>query len=598
MEKPWKSHGNPTTSPKKHQTNVQSITNLLAMQYCWLPQERREPVFREKPPVVISNNRFQRIRAHAYQTAKQEQLHQLQLRNEADEKIRIGGEELLKKFAGRNLCISREEECARELKQMQEQHLEAKRLAEEETKASRLEHQKTRTKRIEAAQKLLEQLRPGPRELQCARLQSEVMRSVNVQREVQAEFAKANQRQKELDRKIFQEQVLRGFEEAQQRHKEQCQQLGQHKRELLQLIAERERERQATKAKELQEALQERERNQRMLKDQQDKEKQQQATKQRQKRDEALASLVMSEQRQKRLQMLEEVEQVQCDIHNEAKGYLEKLKRDRAKERVEQRIRRNEKLAKELAPRLHYSAREDEERHKRQVDEMRKVHSAEQAKRRESKEKAKNARLAIQKEEEELSRKIRQRAEEKRKKAVMLRLQNDLTNVQFKQQQRQEHLQRIRDLRRDLDEQVKKRIEEETRPGTNYNREAQLEELREDAFFFDYARQLMDEANAKGCPLKPFIRAVGQYKNDNGIGAEIRVPRHMVTRLPMGRRTQGDSKMEGKEKSLAEQEPNADELSKEEKLQRQRIEENLKKIEELVLQEAKAKKDLKSSKKD
>ncbi|XP_016997085.2 trichohyalin isoform X1 [Drosophila takahashii] len=565
------------------------------MQYCWLPQERREPVFREKPPVVLSSSRYQRIRANASQAAKQEQLHQQELRSQADEKLRIGGEELLRKFAGRNLCITREEECARELKQMQDQHLEAKRLAEEETKASRLEHQKTRKDRIEAAQKVVEQLRPGPRELQCARLQSEVMRSVNVQREVQAEFAKANQRQQELDRKIFQEQVLRGFEEAQQRHKEQCQQLGEHKKELLQLIAERERERQATKAKELEEALQERERNHRMLRDQQDKEKELLASKQRQKREEALASLVMSEQRQKRLQMLEEVEQVQCDVHNKAKGHLEKLKRDRAKERVEQRIRRNEKLAKELAPRLHYSAREDEERHKRQLEEMRKVHSAEQAKRRQAREQAKNARLAVQREEEELARKMRQKAAEDRKEAEKLRLQNDLTNVQFQRQQRLEHLQRIRELRRELDDQVKKRFEEETRPGTNYNREAQLEELREDAFFFDYARQLMDEAKAKGCPLKPFIRAVGQYKSENRIGAEIRIPRHMVTRLPMGRRTQGDSKAEGKEQSLEKQEPNASQLSKEEMILRQKIEENLKSIEELVLQEGKSQKDTKIS---
>lgn len=343
----------------------------------------------------------------------------------------------------------------------------------------------------------------------------------------------------------------------------------------------------------MEEALKERERNERMMKDQQAKEKELQAAKQRKKKDEALASLVMSDQRQKRLQMLEEMEQVRCDIHNKAKGDLEQLKRDRAKERVEQRIRRNEKLAKELAPRLHYSAQEDEERHKRQLEEMRKVHSAEQAKWRKSKEQAKNARLAVQREEEELAKKSRQKAEEDRRLAEEQRLQNHLTNVQFKRQQREEHIQRIRKLRQDLDEQVKKRIEEETRPGTNYNREAQLEELREDAFFFDYAHQLMDEAQAKGCPLKPFIRAVGQYKNDNRIGAEIRIPRHMITRLPMGRRTQGDSQAEGKEKPSDKQEPNSKELSKEEKLLRQKIQENLKKIEELVLQEGKDKDDQK-----
>jgi len=53
-----------------------------------------------------------------------------------------------------------------------------------------------------------------------------------------------------------------------------------------------------------------------MLKEQQDKEKELQASRQRLKKEEALASLVMSDQRQKRLLMLEEIEQVQCDIHN------------------------------------------------------------------------------------------------------------------------------------------------------------------------------------------------------------------------------------------------------------------------------------------
>ncbi|EDV40209.1 uncharacterized protein Dana_GF24059 [Drosophila ananassae] len=558
------------------------------MQYSWLPQERREPIIREKPPVVISSSRFARIQRNACQAAKQEKLQLQSLRDEEQERLRIGGEELLKKFNGQNLCITQEEECARELKQHEEQILQAKRQAEKETEAARLEQRATRQERIKAAQKLLEQLRPGPRELQCARLQSEVLRSVNAQREVQEEYSKARQRQADMDRKVYQEQVLRGYEEAKKRHMERCQQLEEHKRELLESIVEREKQRKATQAEEMEQARQERDRNAKQLKDHQEKEKELMASKQRQRKEEALASLAMSEQCHKRLQMLEEVEQVQCDVHNEAKRRLEGMKRDRAKERVQQRIRRNEKLAKELAPRLHYSADEDLARHSRQLEEMRKAHSAEQAKKRQVREQVINARLAIQKQEAEQARISRKQAEEERLKAVELRLQNDLTNVKFQRQQRQEQLERMRDLRRQLDEQVKRRHEDETRPETNYNREAQLEELREDAFFFDYARQLMDEASSKGCPLKPLIRAVGQYKNDNRIGAEVRVPRHLVTRLPMGRRTQGDSQAEGKTKPPKELEPNAEKLSQEEQQHRLTIEENLKKIEALVLEEAKA----------
>ncbi|EDW36450.1 GL10300 [Drosophila persimilis] len=215
---------------------------------------------------------------------------------------------------------------------------------------------------------------------------------------------------------------------------------------------------------------------------------------------------------------------------------------------------------------------------------MQKAHSAEQARRRQSRERVKNSRLAIQREAEQLAQASREQGEADKHKAVDLRLKNDLVHVQFKRQQRQEQLQRMRQLRQQLDEQVRQRHEEETRPDTNYNREAQLECLREDAFFFDYARQLMDTARARGCPLKPFVRAVGQYKNENRIGAGIRVPPHLVTRLSMGRRTAGDSPAEAAVKAQSSAEEAK--LAEEEEQQRRNIEENLKKIEALVLAEA------------
>ncbi|SPP76642.1 trichohyalin [Drosophila guanche] len=561
------------------------------MQYSWLPQERREVIIREKPPLVISNKRFASIQANASQAAKQERLYRLQLREQAEEQLRIGGEELLRQFGGKNLVITKAEECRRELQQQREQELEAKRLAEEEAAAARREAQRTQKERIAAAKKLLEELRPGPRELQCARLQSEVLRSVQAQREVQVVFAQALEQKAEQDRRIYQEQVLNGIDDTQRRRSERCQQLREHKQELLGAIAERERERQALKAEEYEQARQERERNQRQLREQQHKEEEMVAARRRQKREEALASLAMAEQRHQRLLMLEEVEQVQCDIHNEAKGRLEQMKQDRARNRVQKRIQRNEKLAQLLAPRLHYSAGEDEARHKRQLVEMQKAHSAEQAKRRQSREQAKNSRLAIQREEEQLAQAAKQQAEADKSDAIDRRLKNDLVHVQFKRQQRQEQLQRVRQLRQQLDEQVRQRHEEETRPETNYNREAQLECLREDAFFFDYAHQLMDEAQARGCPLKPFVRAVGQYKNENRIGAGIRVPPHMVTRLPMGRRTAGDSAAETEVKAKSSVEEAK--LVEEEEQQRRNIEESLKKIETLVLAEATAKEESK-----
>ncbi|XP_068143198.1 trichohyalin [Drosophila tropicalis] len=556
------------------------------MQYSWLPQERRQIIIREKPPVIISQKRFSRIQTNATQASKIEKQLRNEQRNQYEEQLRLGGEELLRQFGGRKLCITEEEECVRELSQQQKHKEEAARQSLEDSKAARDEEQRRQRERIAKAQQLLEQLRPGPRELQCARLQSEVLGSINAQREVQMEFAKAKQLATERDKCIFQEQVINGIKEAQKNRSERCQQLGEHKMELLKAIAEREKGRKLAKAEEMATARQEREKNQQQLKEHLTKMKETQTAKRHQRREEALASLAMSEQVQQRLQMLDEVEDTQCEVHNQAKGQLEQLKRDHARNRIEQRLRRNDQLAQNLAPRLHYSAGQDHARYERQLEEMRKAHSAEQAKRQQLRQAAKTQRLNIQKQEKELVKASKQQAAQERQQAIELRLKNDLIQVQFKREQHQEHLRRMHELRQQLDKQVQQRHEEETRPGRNYNREAQLECLREDVFFFDYARQLMDEAQAKGHPLKPFIRAVGQYKNDNRIGAGIRIPPHLVTRLTMGRRTEGDSQAEKQPSETNEKEKT---MSQEEAEHKKKITEDLKKIEDFILAEAKLK---------
>jgi len=511
------------------------------MQYSWLPQERRQVTIREKPPLVISLQRYGRLQWNANQLAREKQLQRQQQQQRYEEQLRLGGEELLRWFAGRKLCRTQQEQCFSAQRRQKQEQEQTKQSSQEASLAEQREEQRRQRERIEKAQQLLEQLRPGPRELLCAKLQSEVMRAVNVQRHLQSQFAAAAQQQRTLDKRIYGEQVLNGLEEAQMRHCEQRRQLGEHKRELLQSIKQRQEERNAAKAKELEIAHQERQRNEQQLKEQLDKERATQAHKLQLRREHALAALEATEQRQQRLQMLEEVEQMQCEVHNEAKAKLDSLKIDQARQRVQRRLQRNEQLAKELAPRLHYSAGEDQARHARQLDEMRRAHSVEQQTRRQRLEKVKSERLAMQRSEQKQAEMAKERAENERREDVERRLQNELIHVQFKRQQRQEQLRRQHELRAQLDKQQQLLLEDQARPGTNYNRLAQLECLREDAFFVDYAHRLMVEAHNKNCPLKPFLRVVEQYKSENRICAEIRIPPHLITKLTMGRRTKGDS---------------------------------------------------------
>ncbi|KAL7732351.1 hypothetical protein ACLKA6_004335 [Drosophila palustris] len=535
------------------------------MQYSWLPQERRQVTIREKPPLVISLQRYGRLQWNANQVAREKQRQRQQQQQKYEEQLRLGGEELLRRFAGRRLCQTQQQQCFSAQRRQKEELEEIKQRSQEASLAERREARGEQRERIEKAQQLLEQLRPGPRELLCAKLQSEVMRGINAQRQLQSQFAAAAAERRSLDKRIYNEQVLNGLEEVQLRHSEHRQQLGEHKRELFQAIKQRQEEREAAKAKELEIARQEQ-------------------------REHAVAALVASEKRRQRLQMLEEVEQLQCEVHNEAKAKLDGLKIDQTRQRVQRRLQRNEQLAKELAQRLHYSAGEDLARHERQLDEMRRAHSVEQQTRRQRLEKAKTERLEMQRAERDQAEMAKEKAKNERREDVERRLQNELIHVQFKQQQRQEQLRRQHELRIQLDKQQQQLLEDQARPGTNYNRLAQLECLREDAFFVDYAHRLMAEARDKGCPLKPFLRVVEQYKSENRIGAEIRIPPHLVTKLTMGRRTKGDSLAvkQQQEKKKTEREGN-DQAPNEEENCMKNIKENLKKIEALVLAEAKQK---------
>ncbi|XP_030379268.1 trichohyalin [Scaptodrosophila lebanonensis] len=550
------------------------------MQYSWLPQEARQLVPRAPPAVIISQQRYERITSNATQAPKKEQQRQWQQRQRDQEQLRAGGEELLRQFGGRKLCSSIQEQCITE-QRAQEQHKKAAiREAREKSALDRSEEQRVRAERIAKAQLLLEQLRPGPRELQCARLQSQVMRSVNVQRQLQMDFAQIMRAQRALDRRVYGEQVLLGLEQAQRQQAEQCQQQVEHKRELQLAIQQRRQERASEREAQLKQERAERERHEREVQQQEAKEREAQAQRQRQRREHALAALAMAKQQEQRLQMLDEVEQSKCEVHNEAKGQLDALKRELGKQRMQRRLLRNEQLALEIKPRLHYSAGEDLARHERQLAAMREAHSAEQRAHRERLEVAIGERVQTQRQEQAAALVARQQAEEQRRQDEAQRLQNEQIYLNFKRDERQQRLRGMHALRGQLDKQLQERAAVEAQPEINYNRNAVLETMREDEFFFNYAHQLMTTARNEGCPLKPFVRAVQQYKSDNHIDAGIRVPRHLVSKLTMGLRTEGDSQAATKQPEQPLQD------SKEEQQRLSRIREKLQEIEKLVREEA------------
>ncbi|XP_061394720.1 trichohyalin-like [Musca vetustissima] len=498
---------------------------------------------RNVKPIVLSSQRYNKIISNATTMDKSKTQQQLDEEKQRLEKLKEENDKLVAKFKG-NMQRTQEQKMQQIKDDLYKKTQDAKE-SYEQTKEN--EAQKRREK-IAKAQQLIEKLKPGPRQLHTAALQSEVLRARNVQRDINEEFKKAVKKQ-ECEAKIqCQDQAMSWINEEQQRLIQRQKNANAYKEELLQTIHEKEKVRNEQKKHQLKEQQLVRTTYDVEMKAQMERERVLMEKKREAQRKNALEAMKMVEQRRMREKLTDEVEDRLCCVYNAGKRQLDALRTEQTKKIADDQQQKIEEQVKKLSAIEDNTEAKESERVRRDISTMQLKFTAEEQEKIRKDKAAKKARIEAYLKEMEQQKEARRRADEEKRFEMAQRFKNEEVNQKFAEKQQQERLANAREMR----EFLHKQIEENQR-----NRLAQKQANitcnedkadQEDKFFFDYAKNLIEDAQQKGRPLYPFAKAVNEYKKENDIECERKIPKHMETHIAIGRAA-SDTTANDKDKS-------------------------------------------------
>lgn len=237
-------------------------------------------------------------------------------------------------------------------------------------------------------------------------------------------------------------------------------------------------------------------------------------------------------------QMIDQVEDRLCCVYNTGKRQLDTLRSEQAKKISDQQQMKINEQVKKLTDIEDNSQAVETERIRRDISTMQLKFTAEEQEKIRKDKAAKQARIEAYMREMQELKEAKRRADEERRFDMAQRFKNSEVNENFAEKERQERLAKACEMRSFLSKQM-----EENQRNKQAQKQANITSNtdsveREDKFFFEYARNLMEDAQQKGRPLYPFVKAVQHYKKDNSIDCERKVPRHMETHISIGRAPQ------------------------------------------------------------
>lgn len=242
--------------------------------------------------------------------------------------------------------------------------------------------------------------------------------------------------------------------------------------------------------------------------------------------------------------MTEEVEDRLCCVYQTGKRHLDSLKNEQVKQMQVDREKKVERNAQLIAGGQQNIYQQEAERLKRDISCMQLKFTAEEQEKKRKDKAAKQARIEAYMRELEQQKEAKRRAEEEKRFEIASRFKNSEINCLFAEAEKQERLRKVQEARTNLKTQTEHN--QKLKAAEKDTQREDLQQLkkceRDDRFFFEYAKNLMEDAQKKERPLYPFIKVVNQYKRENHIDCERTEPRHLVSVLKMGLRQPGDSK--------------------------------------------------------
>ncbi|XP_055843528.1 calponin homology domain-containing protein DDB_G0272472-like [Episyrphus balteatus] len=483
-----------------------------------------------KKPIVIKASKYRKMIA----TITGQDLNKIESEEEQRYKnnLKKGSDELVAKW-GRSFKQTQEQKLVDREKKFAEKAQKEK----EDYQKIKEKDENIRREKIARAEELVQKLKPGPKELQSAAMQSETLKARAFQRNINKEFEETLKKQSAEKALQMERQAMPWIEEEQRRISNSIQRNNQNKADLLKTINEKARQKaettaQAISAEKVANSLCDKE-----IKAQIDREQELLKRKREALRKNALEAMIMVEQRRAREQYQDKLQGQFISIYNEGKKKMEEIKKDHEVHSRQDHGQRNTLNAQKLIALQPDTVKEEENRLRKDISTIQLQFTAQEKEKIQRSRQQKYARIQEYFKELNAQKERDQRKIEENRFALANRLKNDEVNAAFLEKQKQDKIQNAQAMRKALAEQVEERKIIEAEEKENDKQLARVRFEKEDKFFFDYANKLVADAVKKDRPLYPFVKAINQYKKDNEIDVDRKLPRHLESHLRIGVKT-------------------------------------------------------------
>lgn len=393
---------------------------------------------------------------------------------------------------------------------------------------------------IEEAERFVSsrKIKEFPIELRSAAILSENLAGRKIQLEIQAAQREDEKAKTLLKNKLDMAQSVAWLEDGHEHRTNAYIIARKHKKELLDMINDRKRQRDEAKAARIAEEREHIEQHNNNIREKKVKDRKAKEEQNEYMRKHEVETVLMAKQKRDRIKRENEVIDVLAKVHSEGKSNVKELIKIQENESRLERIRNNAKLG-------HMAMQRHEAEAKKLVEEQEMIEKARlrneeildaiEAKAVEKKEFLKNDRM--QDYEQSLVTKAARKSLriEEEKEYFNNRIMNDVVSYEYTKMKKEMKQKRVKENLDFLKKQAKDiRVQSrQEREGDIAQFNKKIAEDTSDQKFFEYVNDLLEDAESKQRPTKPIHQVTKAYKNRHFIDIKKRTRPHEISNVPI-----------------------------------------------------------------
>lgn len=233
-----------------------------------------------------------------------------------------------------------------------------------------------------------------------------------------------------------------------------------------------------------------------------------------------------------------------CNEQNRINRYLEQKRHEEFSQKYQEKLKKKrqsefrEKLAKQLFQSLPDITKVEDKCYQRAVKDLAAKWDEQENKRNDHIRKLKNERLVHHSNEFKEIDKMKQRMQHENEIEKAKRQANEKIDLVFFQQQHAKRVQKAKELRRIISQQMevskKNRQDELITSRIETNQAIEAEAQNDDKHFFNYANKLLIAAQHKGIPIHPLKKVISDYTVHNSLLPQTGDLPHMKSQIDIG----------------------------------------------------------------